>query len=135
MPTAEEKAQRYYEGIDLRGSLYDSDAPDIPDELSDPEQHRTVGPRDTEGQFFGPRDMEGLFSGPDDMEGPFSGRDDMDVSSSGRTDAEGSGLKGGSGHRRVRFSLPRDPRAGGHSDPEGGSWSPRRRSLVRSTGG
>ena len=154
VPTAEEKAQRYYEGIDLGGSLYDSDAPDIPDELLDPEQHTTAGPRDTEGLFFGPRDteglfsgprdMEGLFSGPVDMEGLFSGRDDMDASPSGRTDMdaspsrrtdmEGSGLDGGSGHRRVRFSFPRDPRAG-HSDPEGGSSSPRRRSPVRSTGG
>ena len=125
MPTAEEKAQRYYEGIDLGGSLYDADAPDIPDELPDQEQHRAAGPRDTEGLFSGPRDMEGLFSGPVDMEGLFSGRDDMDASPfdrtdmnaspSGRTDMEGSGLEGGSGHRRVRFSFPRDPRAR-HSD-------------------
>ena len=133
MPTAEEKAQRYYEGIDLGGSLYDADAPDIPDELPDQEQHRPAGPRDTEGLFSGPRDMEGLFSGPYDMEGLFSGRDDMDASPSGRTDMEGSGLEGGSGHRRVRFSFPRDPRAG-HSDLEGASSSPRRRSPVRSTG-
>ena len=68
VPTAEEKAQRYYEGIDLGGSLYDADAPDIPDELPDQEQHRAAGPRDTEGLFSGPRDIEGLFSGPVDME-------------------------------------------------------------------
>ena len=123
--TAEEKAQRYYEGIDLGGSLYDSNALDIPDELPDLEQHRTAGPKDTEGLFFGPRDMEGLFSRPDDM----------DASYSIRTDTEGLGVEGGSGRRRVRFSLPRDPRAGGHLDPEGGSWSPRRRSPVRSTCG
>src|SRR5579862_6357811 len=144
VPTAEEKAQRYYEGIDLGGSLYDADAADIPDELPDQEQHRAAGPRDTEGLFFGPRDMEGLFSGPVDMEGLFSGRDDMDASPSGRTDIdaspsgrtdmEGSGLEGGSGHRRVRFSFPRDPTTG-HSDLEGASSSPRRRSPVRSTGG
>ena len=133
--TAEEKAQRYYEGIDLGDeSLYDADAPDIPDELTDPEQPTTAGPRDTEGQFSGPRDVEGLFSGPDAREGLFSGRDDMDVSSSGRTDDDSYGLGGGSGRRRVRFSFPRDPRAEGHSDPEGGSLSPRRRSPVRSTG-
>ena len=107
VPTAEEKAQRYYEGIDLGGSLYDADAPDIPD--TDQEQHTAAGPRDTAGLFSGPRDMEGLFSGPVDMEGLFSGRDDMDASPSGCTDTEGSGL-------------------------EGGSSSPRRRSPVRSTG-
>ena len=56
--TTEEKAQRYYEGIDLGDeSLYDADAPDIPDELTDPEQPTTAGPRDTEGQFSGPRDI------------------------------------------------------------------------------
>ena len=125
VPTAEEKAQRYYEGIDLGGSLYYSNAPDIPAELPDPEQHRTAGPSDTEGLFFRPDDREGLFSG----------RDDMDVSSSGRTDDESYGLEGSSGRRRVRFNFPRDPRAEGHSDPEGGSLSPRRRSPVRSTGG
>ena len=99
LPTVEEKAQRYYEGIDLGGSLYDADAPDIPD--TDQEQHRAAGPRDTEGLFSGPRDMEGLFFGPDAREGLFSGRDDMDASSSGRTDTEGSGLEGGSGRRRL----------------------------------
>ena len=144
VPTAEEKAQRYYEGIHLGDeSLYDADAPDIPDELPDPEQPTTAGPRDTEGQFSGPRDVDGLFSGPDAREGLFSGRDDMDASPSGRTDMdaspsrrtdmEGSGLEGGSGHRRVRFSFPRDPTTG-HSDLEGASSSPRRRSPVRSTG-
>ena len=138
VPTAEEKAQRYYEGIDLGDeSLYDADAPDIPDELTDPEQPTTAGPRDTEGQFSGPRDVEGLFFGPYAREGLFSGRDDMDASSSGHTDDEGYGLEGGSGRRRVRFSLPRDPRPRGHSNPEdgSGSGSPRRRSPVRTTGG
>jgi hypothetical protein len=100
--TAEEKAQRYYEGIDLGDeSLYDADAPDIPDELTDPEQPTTAGPRDTEGLFSRPRDMEGMFFGPDAREGLFSGRDDMDASYSERTDTEGSGVEGGSRRRRV----------------------------------
>ena len=107
MPTAAERAQWYFEGIDLGANLYDSDAPDIPGHLPDLERHRTTGPND----------MEGLFSGPSDTKAMFSGRDDMEASYSGPTDMEGSELEGGSGHKQVQFTLPRQPRPRGDSDP------------------
>jgi hypothetical protein len=67
VPTAAERAQRYYEGIDLGGSLYDADAADIPGHLPDPERHRTAGPSDTdrsEGRYSEP--SEGRYFGPSD---------------------------------------------------------------------
>ena len=133
VPTAEEMAQRYYEGIDLGGNLYDADAADIHGHLPDPERDNTARPSD----------MDGLFSIPNDTEGPFFGRSDMEGSYSERTDTEGSEPKGGggggggggsgSGRRRVRFTLPRQPGPGGDSDPEGCSGSPRRRRPIRLT--
>ena len=52
VPTAAERVQRYYEDIDLGGSLYDADAADIPSHLPDPERHRTTGPSDTKGRHY-----------------------------------------------------------------------------------
>ena len=70
VPTAAERAQRYYEGIDLGGSLYDSDASDIASHRPDPsdEEGRYSGPSDEEGRYFGPSEEEGRTSGPSDMD-------------------------------------------------------------------
>ena len=49
MPTPVELAERYYEGIEEGGSLYDADA-----------EHRTTAePNDTEGPYSRPSDTEG----------------------------------------------------------------------------
>ncbi|KAI9195623.1 hypothetical protein LWI28_016720 [Acer negundo] len=67
-----------------RGSLYDADVGDIPVPVFDPELYTTVGTSDTEGPSFEPSDTEG-------------------------SDSDGRHI-----HlartRRVRFTLPREPR-------------------------
>ena len=113
VPTTVERAQRYYKGIDLGGILYEVNAADIPGDLPDPERHRNARPNDTEGPFSGHIDLEGSYFEP--------------------TDTDGSEPEGGSGRRRVRFTLLKQPRPRGNLDPEGGSGSPRRRSPVRFT--
>ena len=126
VPTAEERAQRYYEGIDLGGNLYDADAAvnaaDIHGHLPDPERDSTARPStNSEGPFFGRNDMEGSYSERTDTEG------------SEPEGGDGGGGGSGSGRRRVRFTLPRQPGPGGDSDPEGCSGSPRRRRPIRLT--
>ena len=125
VPTAEEMAQRYYEGIDLGGNLYDADAAvdaaDIHGHLPGPERDSTARPSDTEGPFFGRSDMEGSYSERTDTEG------------SEPEGGSGGGGGSGSGRRRVRVTLPRQPGPGGDSDPEGCSGSPRRRRPIRLT--
>ena len=105
VPTAAERAQRYYKGIDLGGSLYDSDASDIAG-------HR-LDPRDDEGQYSGPSEDEVRYSGPSDEEGRTSGPSDMDV-----LDQQGRSGRPLKRRRRVRFTLPRQPRP--EADPVGG---------------
>ena len=105
VPTAAERAQRYYEGIDLGGSLYDSDASDIAGHRPDPS--------DDEGRYSGPSEDEVRYSGPSDEEGRTSGPSDMDVS-----DQQGRSGRPLKRRRRVRFTLPRQPRP--EADPEGG---------------
>ncbi|KAK0592615.1 hypothetical protein LWI29_022328 [Acer saccharum] len=102
VPTVAERAQRYIEGINLEANMYDSD------HIPDPERHRPVGPND----------MEGLFSRPSDTEAMFSRRDDMEASYSGGTGTEGSEVEGGNRRRRVRFTVPRQPRREGDVDLE-----------------
>ena len=131
MSTAAERAQRYYEGIDLGGSLYDADADavNIHGHLLEPERHRTTGPsdtkgpysrpNDTEGQHSGPSDTEGQHFGPSDTKGQHSGPSDMEGQYSGPSDTEVSEQDGRSGRpmrrRQVRFTLPRQPRPEGDS--------------------
>ena len=105
VPTAAERAQRYYEGIDLGGSLYDSDASDIAGHRPDPS--------DDEGRYSGPSEDEVRYSGPSDEEGRTSGPSDMDVS-----DQQGRSGRPLKRRRRVRFTLPRQPRP--EADPVGG---------------
>ncbi|KAI9170411.1 hypothetical protein LWI28_027490 [Acer negundo] len=50
VPTATERAERYFEGISQGGSLYDADLGDIPVPVSDPERYTTAGTSDTEGR-------------------------------------------------------------------------------------
>ncbi|KAI9201680.1 hypothetical protein LWI28_027328 [Acer negundo] len=59
VPTATERAERYFEGISQGGSLYDADLGDIPVPVSDPERYTTARTSDTEGPSFEPRDTEG----------------------------------------------------------------------------
>ena len=75
VPTAAERAQRYYEGIDLGGSLYDSDASNIAGHRPDPS--------DDEGRYSGPSEDEVRYSGPSDEEGRTSGPSDMDFRPTG----------------------------------------------------
>ena len=105
VPTAAERAQRYYEGIDLGGSLYDSDASNIAGHRPDPS--------DDEGRYSGPSEDEVRYSGPSDEEGRTSGPSDMDVS-----DQQGRSGRPLKRRRRVRFTLPRQPRP--EADPVGG---------------
>ena len=105
VPTAAERAQRYYEGIDLGGSLYDSDASNIAGHRPDPS--------DDEGRYSGPSEDEVRYSGPSDEEGRTSGPSDMDVS-----DQQGRSGRPLKRRRRVRFTLPTQPRP--EADPVGG---------------
>ena len=105
VPTAAERAQRYYEGIDLGGSLYDSDASNIAGHRPDPS--------DDEGRYSGPSEDEVRYSGPSDEEGRTSGPSDMDV-----LDQQGRSGRPLKRRRRVRFTLPRQPRP--EADPVGG---------------
>ena len=84
MPTATERAERYFEGISQGGSLYDADVGDIPVPVSDPERYTTAGTSDTEGPSFEPSDTEG-------------------------SDSDGRHIRLAR-TRRVRFTLPREPR-------------------------
>ena len=89
MPTPVELAERYYEGIEEGGSLYDADA-----------EHRTIAePNDTEGPYSRPSDIEYPHSGPSDTDG---------------SDMEGRS-RSPMRHRWVRFVLPTEPRPEGHS--------------------
>ncbi|KAK1563328.1 hypothetical protein Q3G72_026115 [Acer saccharum] len=81
--TPVEMAERYFEGIYNRGSMYDADV----------ERHTTVGPSDTEGPYSRPSDTEYSHSGPSDTEG---------------SDLEGGGMSPVR-HRRVQFVLPTQP--------------------------
>ena len=89
MPTPAELAERYFEGIEEGGSLYDTDA-----------EHRTTAE-------------------PSDTEGPYSRPSDTEYPQSGPSDTDGSDVEGHRGspvrHRRVRFVLPTEPRPEGHS--------------------
>jgi hypothetical protein len=115
VPTAAERAQRYYEGIDLGGSLYDSDASDIAGHRPDPsdDEGRYSGPSEDEVRYSGPSEDEVRYSGPSDEEGRTSGPSDMDVS-----DQQGRSGRPLKRRRRVRFTLPRQPRP--EADPVGG---------------
>ncbi|KAI9174631.1 hypothetical protein LWI28_020358 [Acer negundo] len=84
VPTATERAERYFEGISQGGSLYDADLGDIPVPVSDPERYTTAGTSDTEGPSFEPSDTEG-------------------------SDSDGRHIRLAR-TRRVRFTLPREPR-------------------------
>ncbi|KAI9196299.1 hypothetical protein LWI28_022753 [Acer negundo] len=84
VPTATERAERYFEGIFQGGSLYDADLSDIPVPVSDPERYTTAGTSDTEGPSFEPSDTEG-------------------------SDSDGHYIRLAR-TRRVRFTLPREPR-------------------------
>ncbi|KAI9185618.1 hypothetical protein LWI28_008868 [Acer negundo] len=84
VPTATERAERYFEGIFQEGSLYDADLGDIPVPVSDPERYTTAGTNDTEGPSFEPSDTEG-------------------------SDSDGRHIRLAR-TRRVRFTLPRQPR-------------------------
>ena len=101
VPTVVERAQRYIEGINLEANLYDSD------HIPDPERHRPAGPSDTEAMF--------------------SRRDDREASYSEGTGTEGSELEGGNRRRRVRFTMPRQPRREGAVDLEARTESLRTR--------
>ncbi|KAI9185125.1 hypothetical protein LWI28_004402 [Acer negundo] len=59
--TPVELAERYYEGIEEGGSLYDADA--------DVEHRTTVEPNDTEGPYSRSSDIEYPYSGPSDIDG------------------------------------------------------------------
>ncbi|KAI9198457.1 hypothetical protein LWI28_016187 [Acer negundo] len=59
IPTATKRAERYFEGIFQRGSLYDADVDDIPVSVIDLEQYTIAGTSDTEGSSFEPSDTEG----------------------------------------------------------------------------
>ncbi|KAI9153380.1 hypothetical protein LWI28_010521 [Acer negundo] len=83
VPTATERAERYFEGISQGGSLYDADLGDIPVPVSDPERYATAGTSDTEGPSFEPSDTEGF-------------------------DSDGCHIRLAR-TRRVRFTLPREP--------------------------
>ncbi|KAI9182110.1 hypothetical protein LWI28_022193 [Acer negundo] len=84
VPTATERAERYFEGISQGGSLYDADLGDIPVPVSDPVRYTTAGTSDTEGPSFEPSDTEGF-------------------------DSDGRHIRL-TRTRRVRFTLPREPR-------------------------
>ena len=84
VPTAAERAERYFEGISEGGNLYDADY--VHADIPNPDQTTTARDSDTEG--------------------PISDRSDMECS-----DMEGTS----GSRRRVRFVLPRQPRAGGDS--------------------
>ncbi|KAK4842876.1 hypothetical protein QYF36_001136 [Acer negundo] len=90
------------------------------------ERRRSAGPSDTEGAYFRPSDRESPYFGPSDR----------DVEYSGTNDTEGSDQKGRSRswspvrHQPIRFTLLRQPRLGGDSDPEGRSESPKRHRRV-----
>ncbi|KAI9169178.1 hypothetical protein LWI28_008239 [Acer negundo] len=84
VPTATERAERYFEGISQGGSLYDADLGDIPVPVSDLERYTTAGTSDTEGSSFEPSDTEG-------------------------SDSDGRHIRLAR-TRRVRFTLPREPR-------------------------
>ena len=89
VPTTAERNEWYFEGMYEGDMRYNADAADIPDDVQDPDRHTTGGPSDTEGP------------------------------SSRRSHTEGADPEMGDGspvrQRRVRFSLPRQPRAGGDS--------------------
>ncbi|KAK4844594.1 hypothetical protein QYF36_022126 [Acer negundo] len=59
VPTATERAERYFEGISQGRSLYDVDVGDIYVLVSDLERYTTAGTSDTEGPSFEPSDTEG----------------------------------------------------------------------------
>ena len=105
VPTAAERAQRYYEGIDLGGSLYDSDASNIAGHRPDPS--------DDEGRYSGPSEEEGRYFRPSEEKGQNFEPSDMDVS-----DQQGRSGRPLKRRRRVRFTLPRQPRP--EADPVGG---------------
>ncbi|KAK4854351.1 hypothetical protein QYF36_022649 [Acer negundo] len=84
VPTATERAKRYFEGIFQGGSLFDADLGDIHVPVSDPERYTTAGTSDTEGPSLKPSDTEG------------SDTDGRHICLA-RT-------------MRVRFTLPREPR-------------------------
>ncbi|KAI9153046.1 hypothetical protein LWI28_004952 [Acer negundo] len=83
VPTATERAERYFEGISQGGSLYDVDLGDISVPVSDPERYTTAGTSYTEGLSFEPSDTEG-------------------------SDSDGRHIRLAR-TRRVRFTLPREP--------------------------
>ncbi|KAK4848346.1 hypothetical protein QYF36_011969 [Acer negundo] len=118
--TSVEMAQHYYEGMDLGGSLHDTDVADIPDHVPEHERRRSARPIDTEGAYSGPSDRKGPYSGPSDRDGAYSGPNDI----------EGLDQEGGSRspvrRQPVRFTLPRQPRPGGDSVSEGRGESPER---------
>ncbi|KAI9159879.1 hypothetical protein LWI28_002789 [Acer negundo] len=84
VPTATERAERYFKGISQGDSLYDADLGDIPVPVSDPERYATTGTSDTEGPSFEPSDTEG-------------------------SDSDGRHIRLAR-TRRVQFTLPREPR-------------------------
>ena len=63
--------------------------------------------------------FEGIYEGDSRYESPSSGPTDTEGPSSGCSDTKGSDQEGHSGspvrHRRVRFSLPKQPQIGGDS--------------------
>ncbi|KAI9191237.1 hypothetical protein LWI28_005560 [Acer negundo] len=109
VPTPVELAERYYEGIEEGGSLYDADA--------DVEHRTTVEPNDTEGPYSRPSDTEYPHSGPSDTDG-------SDVEGRSRSPVR---------HRRVRFVFPTEPRPEGHSR-RGVGGVRRRRHLLKADG-
>ncbi|KAI9178259.1 hypothetical protein LWI28_024436 [Acer negundo] len=137
VPTSVEMAQRYYEGIDLGGSLYDTDVANIPGHVPEHERRMSARLIDTEGAYSGPSDTDGAYSGPSDREGPYSGPSDRDGAYSVPNDTEGSNQEGGSRsplrRQLVRFTLPKQPRPRGDSVSKGRGESPERHIRVRFT--